>query len=238
MSKDAHPPGSSENPPVGRTLGGISFRNPPKEINENDLPHLFRARYQTGKVLGKGAFATVKLCKNKATGKKAAVKIVDRANLKPEDETGLRQEVAIMQTLHHPHIVQLLDFFEEEKFYYLVIELMEGGELFDRIVKRTAYNEKQARDVVKILVEAIKYCHDNDIVHRDLKPENLLLTSLNDDADLKIADFGFAIRDNGAHNMLQTQCGTPAYIAPEILRGEKYGKMFSYKIIFSCFIYE
>ena len=153
------------------------------------------------------------------------MKIVDRTSLKPEDEAGLKQEVEIMQKLNHPHIVRLIDFFAEDKKYFLVIELMEGGELFDRIVKRKVYNEKQARDVVKILVDAIKYCHDNDVVHRDLKPENLLLTSPNDDADLKIADFGFAVSDNGSQNMLKTQCGTPNYIAPEILRGERYGTL-------------
>jgi calcium/calmodulin-dependent protein kinase I len=71
-----------------------------------------------------------------------------------------------MQSLQHEHIVHLFDFFEEEKYYYLVLEYMEGGELFDRVVKKTVYNEKEARDVVKILVSAIKYCHDRNIVHR------------------------------------------------------------------------
>jgi hypothetical protein len=134
--------------------------------DESTLPHVFKARYQTGKILGKGSFATVKLAKNKATGLKCAVKIVDRTQLKPEDEIGLRQEVDIMKSLSHPHIVQLLDFFEEDKTYYLVMELMEGGELFDRVVKKTHYNEEEARDTVKILVDAIKFCHDRQIVHR------------------------------------------------------------------------
>lgn len=113
-----------------------------------------------------GSFATVRLASNKITGMKCAVKIVDRTQLKPEDEVGLRQEVEIMKSLQHPHIVQLLDFFEEEKTYYLVMELMEGGELFDRVVKKTHYTEEEARDTVKVLVEAIKYCHDRKIVHR------------------------------------------------------------------------
>lgn len=188
-----------------------------------NVSHPYRCRYRTGEVLGEGAYSTVKLAINKVSGQRAAVKIVSRPDISKEDEVALRQEVEIMQSLNHPHIVHCFDFFEEERYYYLVLEFMEGGELFDRIVKKTVYNEKEARDVVKILVDAIKYCHDRNIVHRDLKPENLLLSSKSDDADLKIADFGFAIR-TGTGNMLSTQCGTPGYIAPEILENKPYGK--------------
>ena len=89
-----------------------------------------------------------------------------RAEISQEDELALRQEVSIMQALKHQNIIRIYDFFEEEKFYYLVLEYMDGGELFDRIVKKTVYNEAEARDVIRVLINAIKYCHDLDIVHR------------------------------------------------------------------------
>ncbi|CAN0277387.1 unnamed protein product [Ectocarpus sp. 4 AP-2014] len=98
---------------------------------------------------------------------------------------------------------------------------MRGGELFDRIVKKAFYNEKEARDLCRILLDAVRYCHDLGIVHRDLKPENLLLTSQHDDANVKLADFGFARSIMGG--FVSTQCGTPGYVAPEILRAESYG---------------
>jgi len=191
-------------------------------LTESNAPHVFKAIYRTDKQLGEGAYSVVKLAFNKFTGAKSAVKIVNRTDISPEDDLALKQEVDIMRQLNHPNIINCYDFFEEEKNYYVVLEYMDGGELFDRIVKKTVYNEKEARDVVKILVSAIKYCHDRDVVHRDLKPENLLLTSREDDASLKIADFGFAVRVNS--NLLSTQCGTPGYIAPEILENKPYGK--------------
>ena len=93
----------------------------------------------------------------------------------------------------------------------------DGGELFDRIVAKTCYSEKDARDLMYTLLKTIDYCHDRNIVHRDLKPENLLLTSRTDDAAVKLADFGFAARVNPKKADLVTACGTPGYVAPEIL---------------------
>mmetsp|Transcript_22289 Transcript_22289/g.38253 ORF Transcript_22289/g.38253 Transcript_22289/m.38253 type:complete len:233 (-) Transcript_22289:361-1059(-) len=98
---------------------------------------------------------------------------------------------------------------------------MMGGELFDRIVAKSYYNEKEARDVCKILFEAIGHCHKNSVAHRDLKPENLLLRSEDNDSEIKIADFGFA-KKVLTPNSLTTQCGTPGYVAPEILEGVAY----------------
>jgi len=123
----------------------------------------------------------------------------------------------------HTHAQKCYDFFEEQGAFYVVLEFIEGGELFDRIVKKTCYNEKEARDTVYTILRAIKYCHDRNVVHRDLKPENLLLASKTDDANVKIADFGFAIQSQG-NTSLKTQCGTPGYVAPEILNGDPYGK--------------
>ncbi|CAN0468583.1 unnamed protein product [Discosporangium mesarthrocarpum] len=109
--------------------------------------------------------------------------------------------------MNHENIVKLFDFYEEKHFYYLVMEILNGGELFDRIVLRQYYNEKEARDTLVVLLHAIQYCHERDIAHRDLKPENLLLVSEENDASIKLADFGFA-RPVGTEG-LRTQCGTP-----------------------------
>jgi serine/threonine protein kinase len=94
--------------------------------------------------------------------------------------------------MKHPHIIRLYDFFVTPLTYYLVMEKMSGGELFDRIVAKAYYNEKEARNVCKILIEAVGHCHSNKVAHRDLKPENLLLQAEDDDSAVKIADFGFA----------------------------------------------
>ena len=184
----------------------------------------FEAQYTLGKKLGSGTFSVVKEGTNKQTGKKYAIKIVKKAGLTDEDKTALEAEIEILKSLAHPHIMILEDNFEDDKFYYLVTELLEGGELFDRVVEKEFYSEREARDLVQLLLDAIAYCHDRDVVHRDLKPENLLLTSRDDDFNIKIGDFGFAKRVDYAGDGLSTACGTPGYVAPEILHGNKYGK--------------
>lgn len=108
----------------------------------------------------------VKLGTSKFDRTTAAIKVVSRTKLPLEDEEALRDEVDILKRLDHPHIVRLYDFFEEPNFFYIALEHIEGGELFDRIVKKTFYNEKEARDLVFMLLNAIKYLHDQNIVHR------------------------------------------------------------------------
>jgi calcium/calmodulin-dependent protein kinase I len=173
--------------------------------------------------LGEGAFAVVKQGTKKGTSESYAIKIVTKAKLTEEDDKALQDEISILMDMRHPHIIRLYETFEDPKFYYLVTEEMYGGELFDRVVAKSYYNEKEARDVTKILLEALKYCHSQQVAHRDLKPENLLLQSADNDSDLKIADFGFAKRCTGGEACLTTQCGTPGYVAPEILEGVPYG---------------
>ncbi|EED90520.1 predicted protein, partial [Thalassiosira pseudonana CCMP1335] len=173
--------------------------------------------------LGTGAFSTVKAGTHTSTPtKEYAIKCIERSKLNEEDTQALLDEVTILSKLHTcPHIIKLYDFFEEPSMYYLVMETMHGGELFDRIVQKSFYNEKEARGVCRILLEAICFCHDQRVAHRDLKPENLLLRSLTDDSSVKIADFGFA-KIVKQPQSLKTQCGTPGYVAPEILNGVPY----------------
>jgi len=181
----------------------------------------FDGEYKRGKTLGEGAFSVVIEGTKKSSGESFAVKVVTKSKLTKEDEVALKDEIQVLKDLKHAHIIQLYDVFEEKDFWYLVTEKMTGGELFDRIVSKSFYNEKEARDVCRILFEAIGFCHEHSVAHRDLKPENLLLLSESDDAEVKIADFGFA-KKVLTPNSLTTQCGTPGYVAPEILEGIAY----------------
>jgi serine/threonine protein kinase len=175
--------------------------------------------------LGEGAFSVVVEATKKDSTESYAVKVVTKSKLTKEDEIALKDEINILNELRHQHIIRLYDVFDESQYWYLVTEKMTGGELFDRIVSKSYYNEKEARDVCKILFEAVGYCHSKCVAHRDLKPENLLLRSEDSDSDIKIADFGFA-KKVLTPNSLTTQCGTPGYVAPEILEGIAYGEVY------------
>jgi calcium/calmodulin-dependent protein kinase I len=207
--------------------------------------------------LGAGAFSVVKEGTNKKLGGTYAIKIVTKAKLTEEDEAALQDEISVLKELQHPNIIRLYDVFDEKQYYYLVTECMNGGELFDRIVQKSYYNEKEARDTCLVLFRALQFCHDHQVAHRDLKPENLLLSvciflgfvlcvcmchgahhfiplkhihspankqlqSTESDSNIKLADFGFA-KKCLQPDSLRTQCGTPGYVAPEILEGVPYG---------------
>lgn len=135
----------------------------------------FRDVYELKKKLRKGSFATVWECIHKETQDIYAVKIINRAGLKPSDDEAVMNEVAILQSLVHRTIVQLVDFYEEKDYFFLVMDYMTGGDVFDRIVEMNHYTEKDARDLVKILLKAVKFMHIQGVAHRDLKPQNLLL---------------------------------------------------------------
>ena len=183
----------------------------------------FSADYTLGEKLGEGAYSTVFTGTHTATGEVVAVKLCPKARMGSAEIGRLTDEVAVMASLQHPHIVRLLAFYEDSDTYYLVLELMTGGELFDRIVRRSHYSEREARDVLRTLAEAVAFLHGQGIVHRDLKPENILHSSSDDSvATIKIADMGFSKRvpPEGC----STSCGTPSYVAPEILSGSRYGR--------------
>ncbi|KAE8882913.1 hypothetical protein PF005_g4296 [Phytophthora fragariae] len=193
----------------------------------HDAASRFADEYALGKELGAGTFSVVREATHKASGRRFAIKCIKRAQLSADDLQALVAEVKILREMQHPHIVKLYDVFQEDTYFFLVTEFMPGGELFERIVKKNFYSEREARDLVKVLLETIAFCHDADVVHRDLKPENLLLSSQEDDADIKLADFGFAKKaaiQNGDAAGLSTACGTPGYVAPEILMAKPYGK--------------
>lgn len=128
-------------------------------------------------MLGKGSFATVRKGKHRASGERVAVKIISKRKLSEEDKVQLQNEIEIMKQIDHPNIVKLAAVAEDEKYMYIVMELLQGGELFDQICKKETFSEKESRDIIAPIFDALIYCHKMGIVHRDVKPENLLLTS-------------------------------------------------------------
>eukprot|EP00697_Spironema_sp_BW2_P005745 gnl/Spiro4/18005_TR9609_c0_g1_i1.p1 gnl/Spiro4/18005_TR9609_c0_g1~~gnl/Spiro4/18005_TR9609_c0_g1_i1.p1 ORF type:complete len:392 (+),score=113.21 gnl/Spiro4/18005_TR9609_c0_g1_i1:109-1284(+) len=166
-------------------------------------------------LIGKGAFATVRKAFGRIDKLPYAVKIVNRTV--KLDKVLLAREVEIMMSLNHPHIVRCYRCFESPSKVCLVMELMEGGELFDRIIEKEFYSEREASFLIKGVLEALSYLHSRDVVHRDLKPENLLFDKKGDTGVLKIADFGFA-KCVERTDMAKTACGSPTYAAPEVLR--------------------
>eukprot|EP00531_Pseudo-nitzschia_arenysensis_P001353 CAMPEP_0116137368 /NCGR_PEP_ID=MMETSP0329-20121206/12212_1 /TAXON_ID=697910 /ORGANISM="Pseudo-nitzschia arenysensis, Strain B593" /LENGTH=531 /DNA_ID=CAMNT_0003632281 /DNA_START=264 /DNA_END=1859 /DNA_ORIENTATION=+ len=181
----------------------------------------FREIYQLNARLKSGSFATVCRGTHRASGKKVAIKCVLRKDLPPNDDASIYDEVSIMSSLSHPHIVPLIDFFEEKDCYFLVMELMSGGDLFDRIGKKKTYSEEDARDLAVKMLKAMSYCHSHRVAHCDMKPKNLLLMSEDNHSYIKLADFGFAARCH-TEKCLTKQCGTPFFVSPEILMRQPY----------------
>lgn len=176
-------------------------------------------------VLGKGNFSIVYLGEHLESHTRVAIKKIVKLGVKNKPEM-LKNEVDILKKLEHPYIIKLYDIFETETELYLVMELVTGGELFDRIVEREQYSESDAKAVMRQLLSAIKYFHELGVVHRDLKPENLLLENERDDTNIKVTDFGLSriFLERDAPEMMKTACGTPGYVAPEVLDCKGYDK--------------
>eukprot|EP00117_Sycon_ciliatum_P037901 scpid15967/ scgid28258/ Serine/threonine-protein kinase BRSK2; Brain-selective kinase 2; Brain-specific serine/threonine-protein kinase 2; Serine/threonine-protein kinase 29; Serine/threonine-protein kinase SAD-A len=172
--------------------------------------------YLLGKTLGKGQTGLVKLATHCKTKKKVAIKIIDRSHVKESVVRKVEREIVVMKLIQHPHLLRLFDVYDNTKYLFLVLEYVEGGELFDYLVKRGRLSPKEARRLFRQIVSAISYCHDHSVCHRDLKPENLLLDSKN---DIRVADFGMA---NLQIEVMRTSCGSPHYAAPEVIMGEHY----------------
>jgi len=180
--------------------------------------------YDIQKKLGTGSFAIVKKAVRKSDGKEFAIKVINKSKLNADELAVIHDEVEIMHKINHPNCVTLFEMFETKTKLYMVMELLTGGELFDRIVAKGSYSEKAASNVIKSVASAIAYLHQSGVVHRDLKPENLLYLNKSDDSPIKITDFGLAKFRGEEKEAMHTACGTPGYVAPEVLKGEKYDK--------------
>jgi calcium/calmodulin-dependent protein kinase I len=164
-------------------------------------------------VLGSGTYGVVKPCWSIETGEKFAAKIITKNRLSASERVNTEREIAILASLNHPHIIRFVDIYADFSTITIITELVRGGELFDRIIKREHYTEEDARVVLRQLIDAIAFLHERNIAHRDIKPENILVNDLpNGKEVIKLADFGFA-RDSSA---LTTICGSRTYMAPEI----------------------
>lgn len=186
-----------------------NFVNYKKGLIEND--------YQIGEICGSGAFATVRKITSKTSGQQRALKIIKKQ--KNSDASRMYLEVEILKKLIHPNIMQIYEFYEDKKNFYIVTEWCDGGELFDMIINKGTFTEEEAAWIMKQLISAINYIHSNNIVHRDLKPENILLDTKKNNI-IKIIDWGTA-RFFEKNKKMNKISGTPYYIAPEVLN-EKY----------------
>ncbi|MCO5612188.1 hypothetical protein L7F22_066450 [Adiantum nelumboides] len=179
-------------------------------------------KYELGRTIGEGSFAKVKYSKNLETGEKVAIKILDKEKiLKHRMVEQLKREISTMKLIRHPNVVQLFEVMASRTKIYLVLEFVDGGELFDKIVHRGKLKEDEARSYFQQLINAVDFCHSRGVYHRDLKPENLLLDS---EGNLKVSDFGLSalsqqVREDG---LLHTACGTPYYVAPEVIKDKGY----------------
>ena len=189
--------------------------------------------YGFGKLIGKGNFARVHIARKKVNDQTFAIKTIEKAKLtdNPKNLISLEKEIQILRKIDHPNVIKLYEVYENDMYIHLILEYLKGGELFQLIQRKGVYSEKDAAIAIKCVLSALAYCHQRNIIHRDLKPENLILVYVSlpqlysdttSESSLKIADFGLAtIADPNVPERLR--CGSPGYVAPEILTNHGYG---------------
>jgi len=171
-------------------------------------------------VIGYGSYSTCNRCIHKASGQEYAVKIIDKTqSVKDVDE-----EIEILLRYgHHPNIVELRDVYDDGYKVFMVMEMMRGGELLDRILQQKFFSEKEAACVMHVLASTVNYLHQQGVVHRDLKPSNILYSQPSGPPEsLRIADFGFAKQLRAENGLLMTPCYTANFVAPEVLKKQGY----------------
>nr|XP_054399228.1 serine/threonine-protein kinase Chk2 isoform X2 [Pongo abelii] len=189
--------------------------------DQSVYPKALRDEYIMSKTLGSGACGEVKLAFERKTCKKVAIKIISKRKFaigsarETDPALNVETEIEILKKLNHPCIIKIKNFFDAED-YYIVLELMEGGELFDKVVGNKRLKEATCKLYFYQMLLAVQYLHENGIIHRDLKPENVLLSSQEEDCLIKITDFGHS-KILGETSLMRTLCGTPTYLAPEVL---------------------
>ncbi|TPP61018.1 Calcium/calmodulin-dependent protein kinase (CaM kinase) II [Fasciola gigantica] len=194
-------------------------------MNRREIPVFARKRcYELKDVLGRGAFGFVRRCIKTDTGVEYAAKLINIKGISRSELRTVEYEAEICRSLRHTNIVQLHDSFYSGEYFIMILDLITGGELFEDIVRRSFYSESSARDCIYHVLKAMAYIHDQNVIHRDLKPENLLLTSRKTNSDIKIADFGLAIRVADDLPHWNGLAGTYPYMAPEMIKGMAYTK--------------
>ncbi|KAM7263138.1 hypothetical protein ACFE04_000821 [Oxalis oulophora] len=178
-------------------------------------------RYELGRLLGQGTFAKVYHARNLQNGTSVAIKIIDKDKvLKVGMMDQIKREISVMRLVRHPNVVQLYEVMATKSKIYFVMEYVKGGELFNKVAKGKL-KEDLARRYFQQLISAVDYCHSRGVYHRDLKPENLLL---DENGNLKVSDFGLSAfaESKRQDGLLHTTCGTPAYVAPEVINRKGY----------------
>ncbi|KAE9621694.1 hypothetical protein Lal_00032988 [Lupinus albus] len=203
--------------------GAVSSTSSKLTVLSNPTGQEIELRYELGRELGRGEFGVTYLCTDKDSGEELACKSISKKKLRTAiDIEDVRREVEIMRHLpKHPNIVTLKDTYEDDNAVHLVMELCEGGELFDRIVARGHYTERAAAAVTKTIVEVVQMCHKHGVMHRDLKPENFLFANKKETAALKAIDFGLSVFFKPGERFNEI-VGSPYYMAPEVLK-RNYG---------------
>ncbi|XP_066362337.1 CBL-interacting protein kinase 18 [Miscanthus floridulus] len=183
--------------------------------------NILMQRYEIGKLLGQGTFAKVYHARNIETSQSVAIKVIDKDKIfKVGLMEQIKREISVMKLVRHPNIVQLYEVMATKSKIYFVLEYVKGGELFNKIAKGKL-REDAARKYFQQLVSAVDFCHSRGVYHRDLKPENLLV---DENGNLKISDFGLSALTESRRQdgLLHTTCGTPAYVAPEVISRKGY----------------
>ncbi|KAK4773598.1 hypothetical protein SAY87_028617 [Trapa incisa] len=184
-------------------------------------PKVLTQRYELGRLLGQGTFAKVYYGRNLATNNAVAIKLIDKEKVfKIGLVEQIKREISVMRIARHPNIVQLYEVMATKSKIYFIMEYAKGGELFDKVAKGRL-KEDIARKYFIQLIDAVDFCHDKGVYHRDIKPENLLL---DDNENLKVSDFGLSAlaESKRQDGLLHTICGTPAYVAPEVIDRKGY----------------
>ena len=195
---------------------------PYEDLQEEKINGGPQSEYDFMDLCGSGNFAVVRKVREKKTDKIYAMKIIDKEKAEgiSARPSAIKDECNILIDLNHENIVSLHELYETPKYIYMVLELMTGGELFDQIVEESHLTEERCQNIMKQLFSALEYLHSKSIIHRDLKPENILCESKESDV-VKITDFGLS-RIISKESLAKTMCGTPLYVAPEILTGKEY----------------
>ncbi|KAG8388995.1 hypothetical protein BUALT_Bualt02G0183400 [Buddleja alternifolia] len=203
--------------------GSVGANNSKLVVLENPTGNNIDERYDLGRELGRGEFGVTYLCTDVETGEKLACKSIAKKKLRTDvDVDDVRREVEIMKHMpKHPNIVTLKDTYEDDNAVHIVMELCEGGELFDRIVARGHYTERGAAFVMRTIVEVVQMCHQQGVMHRDLKPENFLYANKKETSPLKAIDFGLSVFFKPGERFDEI-VGSPYYMAPEVLK-RNYG---------------
>ncbi|ETV95191.1 CAMK/CAMKL/AMPK protein kinase [Aphanomyces invadans] len=179
--------------------------------------------YQLGPVIGHGRFGKVRRATHRLTGQVVAMKVYNKAQVKHDDHIQLiRKEVDIMKEIDHPNVVRLYEILETPEYILIAMELCEGEDLGKYIARRTRVNEGIARAIFTQLVDSISYLHRQNIIHRDIKPDNIFIQDSVTPPIVKLVDFGLGSRDPDHSKKLSAFCGTPAFMAPEIIFQEAY----------------